>query len=181
MNIYISGSNRKQNCYHILEDIKGEEDKLISLADKHIEYCLGCNCCINNLKKYCKIEDDMQEIYEDMLKADNIIIATPIYMNHIPGILKNVIDRLNPFCCHELLKGKKIYLITVGQLSEEENKEVAEGIEKYFQELSEFFYFDFVYLKNLSSGDIKQIDDIKRNYSNYGEIVKEIKNSYFFS
>ncbi len=91
--------------------MKNEEDKLIVLADKSINYCIGCNACINNLETYCMIEDDMQEIYKAILDSDKIIIATPIYMNHITGILKNVIDRFNPFCSHEeLLKGKSFIL-----------------------------------------------------------------------
>ena len=64
---------------------------------------------MNNLQEYCVIDDDMREIYHEMKKANKIVIATPIYMNHISGILKNVIDRLNPYSRHEeLLKGKKV-------------------------------------------------------------------------
>ena len=38
-------------------------------------------------------------------------------MNHITGILKNVIDRWNPYGTHpELLENKKIYLVFVGQM-----------------------------------------------------------------
>lgn len=55
---------------------------------------------MNELKEYCVIDDDMQEIYEEILKADKIVIASPIYMNHITGLLKNVIDRFNPFSWH---------------------------------------------------------------------------------
>ncbi len=51
MILYISGSNRKKNCYKILEDLKCENDKLIALADKNIQYCLGCNTCVNNLEE----------------------------------------------------------------------------------------------------------------------------------
>lgn len=88
MNLYISGSNRKQNCYKVLTDLKSEEDKLISLADKSINYCLGCSACMDELEGYCIIEDDMQEIYEGILKSDKIIIATPVYMNHITDFKK---------------------------------------------------------------------------------------------
>lgn len=63
MNLYINGSNREKNSYTILKDIREKDDKLISLARKSINYCLGCNACINNLEEYCVIEDDMQEIY----------------------------------------------------------------------------------------------------------------------
>ena len=178
MTLYISGSNRKKNCYRILKDLSTENDKLIALADKNIQYCLGCNTCVNNLKQYCVVDDDMREIYHEMKKADKIVIATPIYMNHIPGILKNVIDRLNPYSSHaELLKGKKVYIITVGQMDEEENKEIANNIKTYFESLAEedFMNFNVVFLRNLSSGDIESIDDITRNYDNYEQIIKELK------
>ena len=115
MNLYISGSNRNKNCYKILNDIKNKEDKIISLKNKNINYCLGCSSCINKLKEYCVIKDDMREIYLEMKEANKIIIASPIYMNFITGILKNMIDRLNPYSSHdEILKGKKVYLILTG-------------------------------------------------------------------
>lgn len=176
MSLYISGSNRKNNSYNFLKDLMKEEDKLISLADLEIKYCIGCCRCIEKLQNYCVQNDDMNYIYEEMLKTDKIIIMSPIYMNHITGILKNMIDRLNPFSCHELLKGKKIYLITVGQMDEKENEDIAEDIKKYFEGLSEFFYFDFVFLKNLSSGDLETVDSIKENYKEkYSKIIEEIK------
>ena len=178
MVLYISGSNRKKNCYKILEDLKSKDDTLISLADKNIQYCLGCNTCVNNLEEYCVIDDDMREIYHELKKADKIVIATPIYMNHISGILKNVLDRLNPYSSHdELLKEKKVYIITVGQMDEEENKEIADNIQSYFESLAEEDFMDFkvTFLRNLSSGNIKSIDDITKNYDNYSQIIKELK------
>ena len=178
MILYISGSNRKKNCYRILEDLRGESDKLIALADKNIQYCLGCSTCVNNLEEYCVINDDMKEIYREMKKADKIVIATPIYMNHIPGILKNVIDRLNPYSSHdELLKGKTVYIITVGQMDEEENEEIADNIKTYFESLAEEDFMDFnvTFLRNLSSGDIRTIDDVTKNYDNYHQIIEELK------
>lgn len=176
MNLYISGSNRKQNCYKLLEELKNQEDRLISLADKSINYCLGCSACINNLEGYCILEDDMQEIYEDILKSDKVIIATPVYMNHITGILKNVIDRFNPFCNHEeLLKGKKFYIIAIGQMDEKENEEIAENIKEYFEGISEFSGFESIFLGYLSSGDIESIDDVSKNYDNYEDIIKSMK------
>lgn len=170
--LYISGSNRKNNCYEFLKDIMNDSDKLISLSDLNIKYCTGCISCEKEIENYCILNDDMNEIYEEMLKTDKIIIMTPIYMNQITGLLKNMIDRLNPFCIHESLRKKKIYLITVGQVSEDENEEIKEDIEKYFKGISEFFYFDFEYLKNLSSGEM---DSIKSNYENYKDIINELK------
>lgn len=176
MSLFINGSNREKNCYTILKDMMNEEDKLISLASKHINYCLGCNACMKGLKKYCVLEDDMQEIYKEILETDKIVIATPIYMNHITGILKNVIDRLNPYSSHEdLLKGKTIYLITVGQMNEKENKDIAKNIQEYFESIGEFMEFKTVFLKNFTSGDIKTIDDIKKMYKDYEQIIENLK------
>lgn len=173
MVLYINGSNRKKNCFKILSDLKEEEDKLISLANKSIKYCLGCNACANGLEKYCIIEDDMQEIYESMIKASKIVIASPIYMNHITGILKNVIDRFNPYNSHEeLLKGKIVYIITVGQMEEEENEDIAGNIKSYFESIGEFMEFKTIFLKNFTSGET---DDVKKMYNNYEEIIKELK------
>lgn len=176
MVLYINGSNRKGNCSKILNDLKEKDDKLIELADKSINYCLGCNACMDELEGHCIVEDDMQEIYEQILKVDKIVIATPIYMNHITGLLKNVIDRFNPFSWHDdLLKGKTIYLITVGQMNEEENADIAVNIKEYFESIGEFIGFETVFLKNFTSGDIETIDDVTKMYHNYKEIIEELK------
>lgn len=159
-----------------MNDLKQDGDKLISLADKSINYCLGCSACMSELDNFCIMEDDdMQEVYNGMLEADKIIIASPIYMNHITGILKNVIDRLNPFSCHGNLKGKKIYLITIGQMPEEENEEIANSISKYFESISEFMEFEFIFVRNLTSGDLETVDDVSRAYENYEYIIEEMK------
>ena len=176
MKLYINGSNRKGNCSKILNDLKEKEDELIELSDKSINYCLGCNSCMDDLEGHCILEDDMRQIYEQIFKADKIIIATPIYMNHITGLLKNVIDRFNPFSGHDdLFKGKTIYLITVGQMNEEENEEIATNIKEYFESIGEFMGFETVFLKNFTSGDIKTLDDIAKVYDNYSDIIEELK------
>lgn len=131
---------------------------------------------MDKLEGHCIVEDDMQEIYEQILKVDKIVIATPIYMNHITGLLKNVIDRFNPFSWHEdLYKRKTIYLITVGQMNEEENADIAVNIKEYFESIGEFMGFETVFLKNFTSGDIETIDDVTKMYDNYKEIIEELK------
>ena len=164
MNLYISASNRKNNRYYLLNKLKSENDTFISLADLDIKYCLGCNACQKNKENQCVLRDDMSKIYDAITKCDNIIIMSPIYMNQITGILKNVLDRFNPYCASEKLKGKKIFLITVGQMSEEEQQEICDSINNWFKSISEFLYFDFEYLYNFTSGDILTIDSIEEMY-----------------
>lgn len=178
MNLYISGSNRKHNSYNFLKSIKNDEDILISLADTNIKNCIGCNICQKNEDNKCVLNDEMKSIYENIDKCDKIIMMSPIYMNHITGILKNVIDRFNPYCASEKLKSKKIMVITVGQMSEEEQEEIVNKIDDYFKSIAEFLYFDFEYLYNFTSGDILEIDDINKMYENekMKDIVETIKN-----
>lgn len=178
MNLYICGSNRKRNSYNFLKTIKNEEDILLSLGDLNIKYCGGCSACAKNEAKTCILNDDMRYIYEAISKTKKIIIMSPIYMNQITGILKNVLDRFNPYCSSEKLKGKKLFLITVGQMSEKEQLGIVEDIKKYFEGISEFLYFDFEYLYNFSSGDILEIDSINKMYTK--EELKKIKNNIKF-
>ena len=175
MNLYISGSNRKHNSYNFLKMIKNEYDILLSLDELNIKNCLGCNECQKNDENKCILNDDMKEIYNAIETSDKIIIMSPIYMNFITGILKNVIDRFNPYCASEKLKDKKIMLLTVGQMSEEEQQEVVDSIDSYFKSIAEFLYFDFEYLHNFTSGDILEVDDINEMYEK--EQLKDIVDS----
>ena len=178
MKLLINTSNRKKNCYKILNDIKENNDYIFSLSDKEIKPCNGCSDCKKGLVKYCSINDDMQELYKQMTKYDKIVIATPIHMNFFCGQLKIIIDRLRPHSMNpELLKNKKIYLIITWMLSEEENKVAINLITKYFESLTEFMEFNFKFLGYLSSGIIEEIDDIEKNNANYKEIIEGIKNS----
>ena len=124
--MFICGSNRENNCYKILNDLKEDQDDIISLARKDIKFCLGCNACQKGLEKLCVLNDYMQEVYPKILSSDKIIIASPIYMNQITGILKNFIDRFNPFLSNNALEGKHIYLILIGQMSEKDTEAEAE-------------------------------------------------------
>lgn len=178
MNLYISASNRKHNSYNLLNKLRNENDIFLSLADLDIKYCIGCNACQKNEGNQCVLKDDMNQIYDAIGKCDNIIIMSPIYMNQITGILKNVFDRFNPYCASENLKGKKIYLITVGQMSEEEQQEICDSIDNWFKSISEFLYFDFEYLYNFTSGDILEIDSIEKMYKEIqlDSIIENVKN-----
>lgn len=176
MNLFINGSNRKRNCYNILQDIMTDKDDLISLSNKDIKYCLGCNACIKKLDNYCILNDYItSNIYQKITLANKIIIASPIYMSSITGLLKNMIDRLYPFYNHNLLTGKEIYLILTGQGSYEDNEEEINDIIKYFNGISEWLNFKFVFLKYFTSGSILEQDNVKKAESNYKEEINIIK------
>ena len=176
MNLFINGSNREQNSFNILNDIKTEDDELISLSHKDLKYCLGCGTCINKLEKHCVLDDYITNfIYPKMLKADKIIIASPLYMSNITGILKNMIDRLYPFYNHQYFNGKEICLILSGHGTYLDNEEEINDIIKYFEGISEWMNFKFKFLNYFCSGDPNNNENIKNIDQDYLEKINKIK------
>lgn len=116
--IAICGSPRRGNTEFVLKRIltKAEElgssVELVLLREKRIEFCNGCLNCSSTGK--CNIRDDMQIIYPKLEEADLIIFGSPNYFSNVSGMMKNFIDRLNPFYTSKKLKDKKIVAVIVG-------------------------------------------------------------------
>lgn len=70
----------------------GAECDVISLYDRDIRPCRGCMACRSALA--CPIHDDMASIAKAIKSADRIIIGAPCYWANMPGVLKNMFDRL---------------------------------------------------------------------------------------
>jgi multimeric flavodoxin WrbA len=173
--LLINTSNREKNCYKVLNDIKKENDTLISLSNKDIKFCLGCGSCSNDLERHCVLNDYItNEVYDKILENEDIVIATPLYMSNINAIFKNLLDRMNPFYHHGLLKNKNIYLVLTGGGSKEDNEEEIKDVIKYFKGISEWLYFNFEFLDyftgyNDLSDDLdydKKINEIKSKLIN---------------
>ena len=73
----------------------GAEVDLITLKDKHIEPCTACWTCQNVFEEPgCPKEDDMNIVFEAVLKSDCIVFASPIYSWYCTPPMKAVMDRL---------------------------------------------------------------------------------------
>lgn len=81
---------------------------LLELKGKKINYCLGCNTCKKN-DGTCVYKDDVEKILEKMIKADIIVLASPIYFYSITGQMKTLIDR--SYAKFDLLSNKEFYFI----------------------------------------------------------------------
>ena len=100
MNVLIlMGSPRLQGntaelCKPFMEELKanGADVRYVTLADKKIKPCKGCYVCQEISGEYgCCQKDDMPA--EDILWADLIVLATPIYAWYCAAPMKNVLDR----------------------------------------------------------------------------------------
>ena len=124
MNVLIlMGSPRLQGntaelCKPFMEELKanGTEVRYVTLADKDIKPCRGCYACQEVAGEYGCVQKDQMPV-ADMLWADLIVLATPIYAWYCAAPMKNVLDRhygFNKFYGSaegSLWAGKKVAII----------------------------------------------------------------------
>lgn len=113
-------SNTAELTKPFIEELKngGAEVEYIELKDKNIAPCKGCYACQQVAGEYgCAIKDDMYEIVDEIVKADIIILATPIYSFYCTTDMKALLDRhygLNKYYGSaegSLWEGKKVGVI----------------------------------------------------------------------
>lgn len=101
--LIINGSPRAKKGYtdfYSQEFKKGLESacdnvELVYLSKFKINDCIGCLKCMLDTSGDCIHDgkDEFKIIYEKQLKADLVIFAFPLYLDGMPGLLKNYIDR----------------------------------------------------------------------------------------
>lgn len=109
----ILGSPRRGGNSEILLDqcLKGAREKgatvtKLVLRDLKIAPCQGCNRCLTT--GVCSVEDGMREVHSALLRADAVIIASPIYFSGLTGQTKCMIDRCQCLWARENLLGGKV-------------------------------------------------------------------------
>jgi multimeric flavodoxin WrbA len=97
----ISTSLRNNSNTDILADefangaaSSGHEVEKISLRNKEINFCLGCDVCQNTQK--CVFKDDASEIVKKIHDADVIVFAASVYFVGVSGQLQTLLDRTYP-------------------------------------------------------------------------------------
>ena len=70
----------------------GHEVQIINVAHKSIRGCMACEYCRTH-KGVCVQKDDMQAIYPEILSADMVVFASPIYYFTLSAQLQAVIHR----------------------------------------------------------------------------------------
>jgi len=72
----------------------GAEAKVYTLTDMNVKPCQSCFFC--RQEEACAIKDDMQAVYEDIKKADTVVIGSPVYMHQVTAPVKLLFDRFFP-------------------------------------------------------------------------------------
>lgn len=73
-------------------ELEGAETEIIQLSDFTLEACDGCWTCLKT--KVCVKKDDIEKLFEEMVKADGIVIGSPVYFATLPGQVVTFFDRI---------------------------------------------------------------------------------------
>lgn len=112
--------NTAELCKPFVQELEEQkaEVKYMVLELMNILPCKGCYACQDVQGEYgCVQKDDMYNIVENIIWADCIILATPIYAWYCTTKMKAVLDRhygLNKYygnCDGSLWAGKKVGII----------------------------------------------------------------------
>ena len=121
-----AGSNSDMLANSFIEGATaaGHKVEKISLSGKEIRFCKGCLVCQQTGK--CTIKDDVNDIMQQVLNADVVCWATPIYYYEMSGQMKTLIDRMNALYSLNY-KFRDIYLLTTAAEDDPEVPKRAEA------------------------------------------------------
>lgn len=86
----------------------GHQVEKIFLRDCTIHYCTGCSTCSRDGRP-CPQQDDAARIVDLMVRADVIVMASPVYFYTMSAQMKTLIDRS---CArYTEISGKEFYLL----------------------------------------------------------------------
>ena len=130
--VVLTGSARKNGnssamAQAFLEAATAKDHTVIrhDAALLNVGACHGCETCYSTGKP-CTFDDDFNAIAQDLLTADGIVFAMPVYWYSMPGQIKNVIDKMFSFVIGgKDFKHKKVALIAC---CEEHDSAVLDGI-----------------------------------------------------
>lgn len=88
------------------------EFEIVHLGHQNIGFCRGCRVCFDVGEQKCPMQDDLLSFHEKMQAADGLILASPVYVNDVNGIMKNWIDRMAFICHRPAFAGKQAFILT---------------------------------------------------------------------
>lgn len=91
------------------------EFETLFLCDLDIHPCRGCRVCFDRGEDKCPLKDDIAGVRARMDAADGLLLASPVYVDDVSGLVKTWVDRLAYLCHRPGCGGKCAYVVaTVG-------------------------------------------------------------------
>ena len=89
---------------------KGAETLFIDAGQADIHGCIACEACHRGPD--CVLKDDAVGIQRQMLEADGLILASPVYLDQVTAQMKALLDRTSHFVHCLRLLGKYVAVVT---------------------------------------------------------------------
>lgn len=166
--LIVAGSPRKQGNSDMLCDSfrKGAEESghnvdKIYVHDQKIGPCKACYGCIET--GICVQKDDMADILEQIMGADVIVLATPVYFYSVNGQLKTLIDRT--FARYKQITGKDFYFIATAAAPQSTMERAIDSLRGFTDCLPDSSVKAVIYGAGVfQKGDIKDSAPMKEAY-----------------
>jgi len=156
-------SNKMAAAFMEVAKAKGNEVIHIDAASLSIGGCHGCETCYSQGRP-CTFDDDFNKVAPDILAADALVFATPVYWYSYPSQIKAVIDKMFSLVVGgKDISGKKVGLIAC---CEEHDKSVLDGVRVPFERtaaLNKWQVVGEVLITGvLNKGDIDKTDGVSQ-------------------
>ena len=177
----INGSPRpKGNSQYLMscfmEEMKarGNETQVLDAVKLKINPCIGCGNC--ETKGICIFKDDFTNIFlPAVIKADIIVLGSPIYFYAFPALIKALIDRIQVLWSRKYRlkmnefkdRKRKGVLLAVGAT---QGKDLFDGLK-----LTARYFFDAADIKYETALCYRGMDE-KDEMKNHPTLHEDIKN-----
>jgi multimeric flavodoxin WrbA len=184
--LIIHASPRSNGCSstiarNIAKKFEGASLLEINLHKENLPYCNGCLNCVKKSIESCPHSDKTIAMRDKMLKADLIIVATPVYILHMTGQLKTFIDHYpSIFLMHRPEKSmfsKQLIIVTTaaGPVCKQTLKEIS-GIFTQFG-ISRIYKLGFA-VASPSYNSIKK-DKLLEIEKQCDRVIRKVKKNIF--
>ena len=169
----VSNTETLANIFADVLAAKGIDVAKVSLREKNIRTCVGCDKCHGVTDAFgCVINDDMQEIANEILASDLIILASPIYTWMPTPPMKAVMDRFYAFTKYpensdafNLLKNQKLAMIATSGDDCDKNCDLFDESMRRMADFAKLQYIGYLAAKDYGDGNIARQEVIKEAQS----------------
>lgn len=110
---YVGSMHADSVTLKVVENLIGQlaaktdvSSTVIHARDCDTSFCRGCSKCFTSL--HCSLDDSdgFSDIRKKLEESDFVILASPVYLHDVSGVMKNFIDRISYYARSKCLFGK---------------------------------------------------------------------------
>ncbi|HLB24784.1 MAG TPA: flavodoxin family protein [Nitrospirota bacterium] len=161
----------------------GAETELIQVRKVRFDPCISCNRCFETGR--CEVEDAFQPIYDKIMEADHIVLASPIYFMGVTAWAKTLIDRCQCYWAKKYvlkepvpmyrgeMQRRGVFISTAGSNVKQAFDGAVFTVKYFFDAIGVAHYKDLLYHNVDEKGAIKEHPTaLKEAYETGRDLVK---------